>query len=1414
MKQIVLFISFFVIVSISNVFGGDDICNATEIDLNDELTEFDNTLNTNSTIVPPPFGGYVGPDTWIEFEMPVGPLYLTIEELSLINPAIAIYEGPCTDPKLLYNVLDNNCDGSESPALLIENLEPGETYYLRIWPENGSQNGTFLIGFSDMISTIPNFETYEDAFINGDCITLTPQQGGQQGCAWYQIPIDFNFSFTHTMTANFGVLNGNGADGICLVYQSAGPNFCGGTGSGIGAGGMPNSAIFEFDTWQNGFLNDPVDDHTSLNINGDMNHANSIEGPVVLGNIEDGLDHTLTFEWNPIGNQYTLFFDGMIVLSGSFDFITNCFGGENLAYWGYTSATGGSTNLHVICPEVEEYLPSTIDYLEIDLCAGGSYNGFTESGYYTELVNGPNGCLHQNNILLNIEAASPPNFIDTIICYGESVVVNNQIFSEPFLYLIETQTDIGCDSSIILDLEVIELEVAFDSMPFLSCNFSEIEIGPSIESNVPEDQISYLWSQNGETTESIFVNTPGDYTVFVSVEIDGVTCQSFETISISAEDEPVIESLDDIFLDCETSDSTFILTNNTSTINSEVTWFYDNTIVSTNNSTQVVNPGQYIFFLQDTISGCSASDTVNVVASDEQPMVSIEGQELNCELTEFIPEVTTSNDVVEFNWFLDSFLVSNTEEIIIDQGGTYVLQVQNANGCSSQTQIEINQDTIAPEIDIPNGIILCDENSVTIYTDLSFDNFYGISDPENIDFNPDSITFNAEGEYIINAINPINECFNPDTILITSLGDSPEIVFISDTLNCNTTSFPLTSITNQSGLIYEWAVDGSIISQDSLVSIDSPSIYYHTVTTATGCSTTDSILIIEDLSAPIVNVSSDTIDCEFPSTILQFENEDFYSTIWTDEENNVFNSSDLVVNQPGVYFVDVENIITGCHTYDTIEVISNSIFPDYSIMNGNLDCNQTSLELDFTINNNYETLNWSGPSQFQSTEINPTIEEDGVYNIFVDLGGGCIIDTFIIISEDFESPNLDIIYDTITCNKNLADISLIGENSSVINLINPEDNTINDITSYSTDLPGEYMAIVIGENGCSDSIIFEILAFTSPPSLDIAIPDPITCINTTAEIDATSLEAESFSWSGPDDFLAFNSTITAMNGGQYLVVVEDSYGCTNSATINVEEFLDLPEIDITGGSLNCEISETTIVLDGEGIDDLIEWRLNGDFISDQQNISVNQEGYYYCFVTNEYGCTSIDSFFVNENIEYPNILPITETDIVFFPTENEKDIIVDVNSNVDYSLSWIPENAVSCSDCESTILNNSTIDSLIVIVNNIYGCMDTLVFQIRSEYFPQVMVPNVFTPNDDGNNDFFTLFANDKIQEIVTMLIYDRWGNKVEENNNFLPNQPNLGWDGKLNDLNVVAGVYAYYFKVLLVDGEEIEVIGDVTVMR
>ena len=88
--------------------------------------------------------------------------------------------------------------------------------------------------------------------------------------------------------------------------------------------------------------------------------------------------------------------------------------------------------------------------------------------------------------------------------------------------------------------------------------------------------------------------------------------------------------------------------------------------------------------------------------------------------------------------------------------------------------------------------------------------------------------------------------------------------------------------------------------------------------------------------------------------------------------------------------------------------------------------------------------------------------------------------------------------------------------------------------------------------------------------------------------------------------------------------------------------------------------------------------------------------------------------------------------------------------------------------------------------------------------FYDVFIPNVFSPNFDGINDYFTILAENGLIREVEISIFDRWGGLVYQGPE---------WDGQRNNEGVDPGVYIYIIQVTLNDNKSHLFSGSVTVL-
>jgi len=117
-------------------------------------------------------------------------------------------------------------------------------------------------------------------------------------------------------------------------------------------------------------------------------------------------------------------------------------------------------------------------------------------------------------------------------------------------------------------------------------------------------------------------------------------------------------------------------------------------------------------------------------------------------------------------------------------------------------------------------------------------------------------------------------------------------------------------------------------------------------------------------------------------------------------------------------------------------------------------------------------------------------------------------------------------------------------------------------------------------------------------------------------------------------------------------------------------------------------------------------------------------------------------------------------------------------------------------------------------INTINNCKDEITKAITlDESVAMYAIPNVFTPNGDGENDTFgPIVTNENFEgsiEFKTFKVYNRWGNLVYNNEN-----PDVGWDGNFEGVEAPSGVYAYYLNVEIDGCNTVSETGNITLIR
>ena len=121
-----------------------------------------------------------------------------------------------------------------------------------------------------------------------------------------------------------------------------------------------------------------------------------------------------------------------------------------------------------------------------------------------------------------------------------------------------------------------------------------------------------------------------------------------------------------------------------------------------------------------------------------------------------------------------------------------------------------------------------------------------------------------------------------------------------------------------------------------------------------------------------------------------------------------------------------------------------------------------------------------------------------------------------------------------------------------------------------------------------------------------------------------------------------------------------------------------------------------------------------------------------------------------------------------------------------------PDFNQACADCEGTPNGMAVLDTCGICLN-----LDNVLFNL-SCYECDIYIPNVFSPDENGNNDHFKIFTcTDYEIDITKFTIFDRWGNRLHEQTTRLSIDEFEGWDGRYNDEKLNPGVYTYIIEII-----------------
>jgi gliding motility-associated-like protein len=177
--------------------------------------------------------------------------------------------------------------------------------------------------------------------------------------------------------------------------------------------------------------------------------------------------------------------------------------------------------------------------------------------------------------------------------------------------------------------------------------------------------------------------------------------------------------------------------------------------------------------------------------------------------------------------------------------------------------------------------------------------------------------------------------------------------------------------------------------------------------------------------------------------------------------------------------------------------------------------------------------------------------------------------------------------------------------------------------------------------------------------------------------------------------------------------------------------------------------------------------------------------------------------------------PLPLFDAGFDETINlgESIVLHATKKGIDHIL-WKRDTTLSCLDCFDPTARPFYTTIYYATGYDEFGCSasDSVKVFVRCNG-SRVFIPNTFTPNGDGNNDYF-FPRGEGIGTMGSFRVYNRWGEIVFERNNVALNDEHAGWDGTFKGQALAPDVYMYTMQARCEDGRPVTWKGDITLVK
>ncbi|RYE11892.1 MAG: T9SS type B sorting domain-containing protein, partial [Sphingobacteriales bacterium] len=353
------------------------------------------------------------------------------------------------------------------------------------------------------------------------------------------------------------------------------------------------------------------------------------------------------------------------------------------------------------------------------------------------------------------------------------------------------------------------------------------------------------------------------------------------------------------------------------------------------------------------------------------------------------------------------------------------------------------------------------------------------------------------------------------------------------------------------------------------------------------------------------------------------------------------------------------------------------------------------------------------------------------------------------------------------------------------NFGNEVEDTSHTPAPFTYDLPGAYGVTLAATdvNGCVQRMMVPV-RIRPLPIIDILPRHDTLCLGNSVELIAYS--SDEITWSALPGMNCTNCDSVVVRptlSTNYIANAISEYGCRNSDSSMIKVFGPI-NLNITPADTAVCMGEVITYSLNQEDEGIIEW-LPAAGLNTSNPFSPTarpmESATYTVILRDSVGCFS-DTATANVRV-HPT--PVVNAGADIRQDFNTPFIINASYSSDIISYSWEPlGDGLSCGDCPNPSGTLVTNREYTVNVTDRNGCVASdKVKVIVNCTNSTLLIPNAFTPNGDGLNDYFYPIARG-FDKILSFMVFDRQGMKVFEKRNFSPNAPSLGWDGTFKGKN------------------------------